>query len=199
MIPINENHVEEGQALVLDRFKSGAVLGGILKALLNQVQALEDALQDITSERWLTTAVGAQLDALGQIVGEYRDGREDEDYRFALTLRIRINRSQGRVLDIFEVLNLLAPISTFIYRENYPAGFEVEQIEPLTAERLRIIVRALKQTKAIATYGTFVHIEDDDDSGVFSFSDDGDDEDDEIGFEDTDADTGGELLSVTEF
>ena len=68
----------------------------------------------------LDNAEGVQLDVLGKLVGEPRKGKEDDLYRVWITVRIRVNRSHGRGLDLLEILRLVEQ-TPGRYREQYPA------------------------------------------------------------------------------
>ena len=86
----------------------------MLELLGVQVQEVEDAVYQILTDTVLETAEGAQLDGLGEIVGEERAGRDDATYRIAIRTRIAINLSEGTIENI--MLNQVAPIGTGAFR-----------------------------------------------------------------------------------
>lgn len=55
------------------QFASSPRLEAIVRALYPPMQMSQDALRQLLDERWLDTAVGAQLDGIGQIVGQSRE------------------------------------------------------------------------------------------------------------------------------
>ncbi len=71
------------------------------------VQPIEDALTQLLTQRTLDTAVGAQLDAIGVIVGQARGGLDDDTYRLYLRARIAVHRSNGTFNDLIKVATLL--------------------------------------------------------------------------------------------
>ena len=99
-----------------------------LSAEAAQYQAIEDVYWQLLSEFGIETAVGWALDVLGRIVGEPRQGATDADYRLRVRARIRVNRSDGTIEDVIEVVRLLIgsvllPSATIKLTEYYPAAF----------------------------------------------------------------------------
>jgi hypothetical protein len=85
---------------------------------------------------WLDTAEGAQLDNLGDIVGEPRKGRADDLYRIWIRARIAVNRGNGKVSDVLKVARLVVgegPVINYITR--YPAAYDIELIGSTTDNR----------------------------------------------------------------
>ena len=65
---------------------------------------------------------------LGRIVGEPRQGATDADYRLRVRASIRVNRSDGTIEDVIDVVRLLIgpvllPSATIKLTEYYPAAF----------------------------------------------------------------------------
>jgi hypothetical protein len=72
-----------------------------------QLQDLEDAGQTLLTLLDIDESEGAQLDNIGRIVGQPRNGIDDETYRLYLSARILANKSTGTVDDIFKVMRAL--------------------------------------------------------------------------------------------
>lgn len=154
-LPVYEpDHVAKGIALLLQQWRTSSKLVGILATYLRIFQDLEDVTWDVINSRMLDTAVGAQLDMLGDLVGESRRGRNDIDYRAAVRLRIRVNRSQGRAVDVIDIATQGsgAPVK---YRE-YPESFawEVELVNPPSPAA---VAQALMQAKAAGSRGYVIY------------------------------------------
>ncbi len=153
MIPVTEtDHAGTGRAHLIDQYRGQHAIRGILGSLMSQVQLVEDAIFAMILGRILDNAVNAQLDSVGDLVGEKRQGRGDTEYREAIRLRIRVNRSQGKAEDIIRV----ADISTggdFLYREFYPAGCEVTALDIPAPKTLQGVI---KQTRAATTRGILI-------------------------------------------
>lgn len=121
-------HVEEIDDLLIEFFKEKPVFKAWLTTYVNQVQDLEDAYWYLYINRWIENAEGLQLDNLGDLVNEERNGLVDVDYRIRLRVRIRLNYSSGTDRDIIESFALLfsdvtPPISLI---ESFPAGLIVK-------------------------------------------------------------------------
>lgn len=77
---------------------------GIIKAENLQANDTEDALFEIRDLFWIDTAEGDQLDILGDIQNETRQGRTDVNYRKAIKTRIIINNGSGEPETIYTAL-----------------------------------------------------------------------------------------------
>jgi len=109
------------------------------------MQELEDAVWSVLTERWVPEAIGAQLDEMGEIVGEPRLGRTDAEYRPAIELRISLNQSGGEPERIIEFLRRIAGADAVIYKEIWPAKIEIYvrgDIDESQARRVRELVPA---------------------------------------------------------
>lgn len=149
------NHVAEGQALLTSHYKNAAVVDGILKALLLRLQAKENDLYALLDDIQLSNHPLAGgpwqiLDQLGAIVGVKRLGRSDADYLAAIKVKIRINRSHGLAEDIIQITALV--IAGAIYREWYPAAFEVEG-DDISASVANALITYLGEARSTGTAG----------------------------------------------
>ncbi len=142
----NENHVAEGLALLIQQFKGKPRLEAILSSYLEQVQELEDDFWDVFSNRWVETAEGIQLDGLGEIVGERRQGAPDDEYRAFVRARIRVNRSNGKMPELVEILSLILDGEEVVAREYYPAAIVMGALDELevNAKRVSSMLRQAK-------------------------------------------------------
>jgi hypothetical protein len=118
------NHVEEALARRIEQFKRKQVFGEVLESWVEQIQALEDAFAQLLSDRWLDTAEGVQLDGLGSIVGEPRGVREDEEYLLGIKARIMVNKSEGTIEDLLELLKFVSGLDVEL-TEISPARIQV--------------------------------------------------------------------------
>jgi len=82
-------------------------LQAFLDAHLDDVQSLEDVGMDVLVGRWPLTAIGAQLDVLGKIVGQGRGSFGDDQYRLFILARILVNKSNGRTEELMNILSVL--------------------------------------------------------------------------------------------
>lgn len=88
----------------------------LLACLVSPFQSLENALQQLLTERSVDTAVGAQLDVIGKIVGQARNGMTDDDFRRHVRARISVNKSTGVTEDIITVTDLVVYDDNAYYR-----------------------------------------------------------------------------------
>lgn len=80
----------------------------LVRALTTPIQDAENLLQAMYTERWVTTAVGAQLDLVGGLVGRPRQGvADDEIYRRYCRAQIAANKSDGLTEDIITISDLV--------------------------------------------------------------------------------------------
>lgn len=98
----------------------------VQNALSRQIQDLEDAQFDLLRNRALPTAVGVQLTLLGEMLGESRNGRNDDDYRVAIGVRIQRNLSQGEGNRILDIMKALADADDVELFEIFPAHIKVQ-------------------------------------------------------------------------
>lgn len=88
-----------------------------IATLATPFQSLESALQQLLTERSIDTAVGEQLNVIGRIVGQTRNGLDDDTFRRYCRARISTNKSTGVVEDLITVTDLI------VYDDD--AGYEV--------------------------------------------------------------------------
>lgn len=154
MIPTKiTDHVARARALLIEQHRNSVVTPALQATYTRRLQEIEDTLWDIFESHQLATATGAQLDDLGTIVVEDRHGRSDVNYRAAIRIKIRANRSLGRSVDVLDVAIMAAPNHTPIYIEYPLLAFEVDTFgEEGEAE----VAKILKKTRMAGCYGIFV-------------------------------------------
>jgi hypothetical protein len=144
------DHAGEGVGLLLEQFHSSPLLQTLLVAvLMGQVQDCEGVAWQLLTERSLDYAVGDQLDGLGLVVGEPRNGRDDDQYRVALRVRIAVNRSNGKPEELLNVLNLIFEGALEAHlTEFYPAAFTIDLHNPAVSPNTPdVLIRFLRDAK----------------------------------------------------
>jgi hypothetical protein len=107
-VPAGEtDHVAEALERLPQQFKTDTSVVSLLTALVRPCQSLETALQDMLVDRAVDTAVGAQLDIIGRLVGQARNGLDDDVYRLHIKARIKTSRSHGTVADLLTIAKLV--------------------------------------------------------------------------------------------
>lgn len=132
----------------LEQFRDKQRFSDLLSVFAAQIQGLENALFQILDETDIDSAVGAQLDGIGEIVGEERAGREDDAYRIAVRTRIALNTSQGTVEDLLALALAISGGTQARLAEYFPASFVINIIDSLPAgtdpNRIQAVVQSGK-------------------------------------------------------
>lgn len=144
------NHLRQTIQRLLFQFQgtNQPTIQRIVRSYACQAQQLEQVFLDLCVERALDDAEGAQLDGLGDIVGEPRRGRDDTDYRAAIRARIRINKGIANIEDILLVFTQALATSGFILTEPVPAHVTLEVVQALgpTTPSAQLLVELLDDT-----------------------------------------------------
>lgn len=112
------------------QFKNKPDIEVLLKALARQLQEVYQFFADLRDKRSLQTAVGKQLDGIGDIVVLSRDEADklagpaerslamnDELYRDYLLYKIHINTNICTYLDVYRALKMFWNVSPLYYEE----------------------------------------------------------------------------------
>ena len=67
------DHEAQAISRLLTQFREAPQLQGYIKALMSEANPIECALIDLLNLRSIDTATGAQLDVIGEIVGQPRE------------------------------------------------------------------------------------------------------------------------------
>ena len=73
------DHVAQAKATLIEQFKRKPRFEAFVELLAGRVQGIEDMLEDLLINRLLSTSEGTNLDNIGAIVDEPRNGRSDDD------------------------------------------------------------------------------------------------------------------------
>jgi len=122
-LPTIIDHVVQGLDRMLWQWKDKPNATGLIQSYLESAQEVEDVFFQLLNERGINTAIGAQLDVIGDLVGEPRLGRDDDTYRAALLNRVILNSSTATPAKMVEVVSLLTITANPSYFEHYPASF----------------------------------------------------------------------------
>lgn len=108
MLTHTTDHAARAFARLLEQLKTVDGWQKFLAVFTTQVQALEDAFWDLNTLQ-LLNGVGYQLDVLGKILAEPRQGFGDADYLERLKAKIVVLRSSGAAPDLIRIYKLLLP------------------------------------------------------------------------------------------
>lgn len=124
-------HVAEAIRNLIDVFEDKPKVVGLLTAFVNRIQDLENTFSDVLTKTALGNAAGAQLDLLGAIVGEARNGRTDLQYATAINARIRLLQSEGTIEDMLDLITSIVGSLQVNIVEFYPAKFSATIEDPV--------------------------------------------------------------------
>lgn len=145
MIEYIADHAQQAKDRLAEEYKNQPNLAALLDAFNRQTQALEDAFWALFTERGVSAAYGAQLDVLGKIVGQARNGLADEDFRLWIIAKIKLNNSSGTPEEIYDILNLVKPDAVDLeIRDEPPAAFTVKMHGPGVPDNVLVFVRAAR-------------------------------------------------------
>jgi hypothetical protein len=116
------DYCNRNEERIVEQFEKKPNILGLLCALATSLQELEFVYQDLWNKRWLDTAIGAQLDGLGEIVGIDRQGMNDSEYRTAIRFQISVNMSNGEWETMISVTKELTDATKVRIYEDFPAG-----------------------------------------------------------------------------
>jgi hypothetical protein len=171
MITQKTTFVDEVEDLLTDRKRKPKIIG-LGESFAQQVQDLENAAHAVLEGRTIDDAEGAQLDGLGALVGERRNGQTDEIYRLRIRARIQLNLSSGtgdQILSIFA--NLIASGQTIRLKEYFPASFLLTVSGTVgTTEAVGAELGRLLQTAKAAGINAQLKASTDTDENTFRFS-----------------------------
>lgn len=144
---LNENHAEEAIDHLIELFKSGPRNQALLQVVALQIQELENTSAQVYTSFYVDTAVGDQLDILGRIVGEARQGRLDAEYRAAVKVRILVNSSDGKIEQLLAIARGMVPSASIALLEQFPCTIRME-FSTMGTSTLRTVFAMLQQAKA---------------------------------------------------
>lgn len=151
------DHVRAALQNLLAQDKGRERIERLTALLVQRIQYLEDVVWAIREGGNLDTATGFDLDRLGNIVGEKRQGRGDELYRMWIRARAVVNRSAGRPDEMLHILRLVLPKDADIEYLDIPdrnaeAYFQIDKIGSTDLDQLKRIME-----EAISA-GVLLHI-----------------------------------------
>lgn len=138
---------------LIERWKNQPNLAALLSTYTDQLQLVENVIWDVIIKRFLDFAQDIQLDTLGALVGEARNGLPDPQYRVRINARILVNRSFGTPDEIIAILKLI-DTAAFHLVELDTAAFQIYyDAPPSTAAALEIasLVREARPAGVRAT------------------------------------------------
>jgi hypothetical protein len=171
VVPDNDmitDYPERTAALLIEQFEPSEDLQSFVKALSSPANEIEKVLFDLKHQRNITFGDGVQLDLIGELIGEPRNGKDDDDYRQALFLRPNINKSYGEGEILISVLKQLTKATEVLLLESEPKTVS------LFYKSTSSVPNNLQESlEAVADAGVKINISYVDDGDVFGFAPEG--------------------------
>lgn len=148
-----DDHFEQMVARLPSQHQDATNLQNLLFIYSIRVQALEDIAQGIRAEILfdIETAVTAQLDQIGTLIGLPRDERDNAAYVIVLRTQALLilsdRRTQGRLMEIVRSL-LDTDAGSIFYTESSPKSYAIN-IPTATLDQLMSWVPLLRRTRPI--------------------------------------------------
>ena len=122
---------------MLAQYKEAASQLGIIDAFVGfQTQDAEDLFWAIIEDTRVNLAIGVQLDNLGEIVQEFRNGLDDITYRGLIITKIGQNVSKSDPEQIIQVAKLLTGANLGFFQEFWPAAYGIGISEDIPTQDL---------------------------------------------------------------
>ncbi len=148
-----DDHFEQMVARLPGQHQDATTLQDLLFVYSIRVQALEDIAQGIRAEILfdIETAVTAQLDQIGTLIGLPRDERDNPAYVIVLRTQALLilsdRRTQGRLMEIVRSL-LDTPAGNIAYTEFSPKSYTLS-VPSATLDQLISWLPILRRTRPI--------------------------------------------------
>lgn len=79
----------------------------LIRCFVEIIQEREDLYQAMLVAFLVDSAIGVQLDMIGKLVGQGRNGMVDDDYRRYIKARITVNKSDGLIEELITIAKLV--------------------------------------------------------------------------------------------
>jgi hypothetical protein len=116
------DQTKQGLERLVTEWEDKPNVQGLVKSYLQNIEKVEKIYEQLLNERGVFTAIGAQLDVIGTIVGQKRGGNADPEYRQDILNRIAINAADGTPEKIIEILKTITGSAKAQVFEHYPAN-----------------------------------------------------------------------------
>lgn len=148
-LPVVGVDVPDHATLAVNRlaqqFKDKPKIVALVRALCVPIQDIENALWQLKTQRGFN-GIGIQLDLIGKIVGQPRNGLSDHDYLIYLRAKIAANNSIGTVENLLTVASLIV---------NDPTN--QIQVTPYTVATLVVAIANQISPAVLTALNAFLH------------------------------------------
>jgi len=145
------NHADIALARLPDQFYGATNLRNILSLYAGRYQELETVFNALLDERAISTANGAQLDRIAEILDLSRPlGETDSAFRSRLFAQTSILQQSGEIEVLISVFKGLTGATTVFSADVYPAAVQlvahvaVDINDPTTDSQIRLAMTSVK-------------------------------------------------------
>ena len=117
-------HTVDALARRMQQYKESPNLEALITIFTDRTQTIENAFDDLDLLRWLDTATGEQIDALGRTLDVARGGYADAAYVLRIKAAIVRYHSSGRWAQVAAAMTLLTGATTIQMDDSYPANVQ---------------------------------------------------------------------------
>ena len=143
------DHTAAMRAGLIGQFKGLPNIDAFIKAFGAQLNDLDEYFGQLLTQLILPNAEGVQLDKIGDVLDQGRNGLGDDDYKTLLQARIIQYQSMGTAEDLIQLLLTLAGTNRVDNYENFPAKITLIARSPATAISNADIITAVQEAKAV--------------------------------------------------
>lgn len=143
MITIITDHIQQAKDRLREQYKNSENILALIESWTGQIQELEEILFQLTTDRSIFTAIGIQLDLLGQLLNKPREGRSDTDYRIVLLAKVAQNISQGTPEELINAFKVLSSSTKVYLSDDHNGEVYLLADHVLTQEQVNMILREM--------------------------------------------------------
>lgn len=156
-----DDHTAVALSRLLQEFQESELLKALLASYTDQVQETENLIDPLVLARDLNVAAGEPLDALGEAVGEPRQGRTDEVYRLFIRAKILVNKSSGTPNELIAIVRQMAgdPVLGVDLDEYDPATVWIRPVDDIMTDDPALWAVLLRLAKAAGVRLLFIYNE----------------------------------------
>jgi len=149
------DHADAAVSRLIEQYRDKPNFVSLIRTYANRIQRVEDEMWRLFTERTLESAVGEQLNVLGRVVGQARQGFDDDEYRLHIRAKVKLNRSSGTVPELLEIFRLVTPAGTTLqFIPRYPAGFRLRLgVSGFSAAGIALLLGFLRAARAAGVWG----------------------------------------------
>lgn len=127
------------KSLNIQQFADSSNFNKLLEVFASTFDELQTVFDNIKLILSIDNSSGKQLDLIGHIIVQSRNGQSDVDYRKSLKIKIFKNSSKAFVEDVIKILKLITEATRVVYSDNPPASYTIYtdgEVLPSTIHRI---------------------------------------------------------------